>query len=1246
MRATPYCVRWPPKDRTALNAPGKRSAACNATYGWLSMLTVVLLLSPCVLVHAEENVTVRLISLMYHKNIEGMARLIHTGLNASLMDRRSLLGKGINLQLVEPTNMELPAEETLKAAISHSKNVIDVVIGPVDAYETIKCLPLLMEHKIVAFGPITASTESHLWAPNLYIMDAEPAAEVAALIRYAVNFLRVRRISFMYMEGLYGGENNYNTAKELMVRIGYESWGVFSVPSSLKQFISNSEFDVLWEKFASSRPQAVIMLSPIELNSMRFIWKMVADPLTSSAYLLTVSSAELFISFMWKAALESVGVPFVPGRVITTGKAPLAKDTDYLAIRRFQEDMRIYMSAENLTSTLGSPESIFQHGTYGQLTIFGWIAGEVLLRTLRSREWLTSREAFMKSLYDQRRYVIDDLVFGDFGGECVGEAAAHGAMCRCNHGGSMVYMRQLDSNDEMNTIVDAEMSLPKESCNINPVTMRAPLVGVVFAPIDRPVVLRTMDALNTGVQSMIDAAKSRASNRLFVQNILTTAHQAVEHLKEEQQERIVTAVFGVIPDAMLAVPDVVFIDPLTIVPRLNRGQRNVIHLSPTVEQQFFVLSMYLGRAAAGDVHTVIRSTEGEEMVEVLERSLATFGVPLASAAVLGVEEPLVSQLPAAGDVFVVGLSGADVSAIAQHLEAHGGVRVLVLFSELAMLYNEFVAAFSEGSAAARLVFATSLPHWDTDVLQSRTIRRYRKSVPAPMYAAPLPLMSFVTTRLLQIILTYSRKMNPEELQHYFYYHSVINVDDMRYGPFNDRECAGAPGGEAVGCAVNYGATGIAVWSMARALDVSVAPLSDPVTPSMVYADPNAGRLTLPQVLGVASGSVVALLLLCALLFLLHRFLRSARDNGNAPTEPTAPVTLVFTDIESSTALWAACPELMPDAVAAHHRLIRSLIVRHRCYEVKTIGDSFMIACRSPSAAVQLVRDLQQQFLAHQWGTKAIDESYREFEEQRAAEDEEYVPPTARLEPEVYRQLWSGLRVRAGVHTGLCDIRHDEVTKGYDYYGGTSNMAARTESVAHGGQVLLTRAAYMALTADERARLDVTPLGAVPLRGVPEPVEMYQLNAVPGRTFAALRLDRFVELQGDAGSETASTDGTASKRSLSSVAAQEIASSLSALLSVCSPSKRQELLTVYCQCWRVELPSGMDSTWNDDGLRDVLLRVSAKAGRVASHSRGNGESSSIVHSQRRISADLSVASDSAVHPFVSIGSEKEGGAPAH
>ncbi|KAF8291627.1 hypothetical protein TcYC6_0122190 [Trypanosoma cruzi] len=131
-----------------------------------------------------------------------------------------------------------------------------------------------------------------------------------------------------------------------------------------------------------------------------------------------------------------------------------------------------------------------------------------------------------------------------------------------------------------------------------------------------------------------------------------------------------------------------------------------------------------------------------------------------------------------------------------------------------------------------------------------------------------------------------------------------------------------------GAGRNYGATQISVWSLARALDPAVPVLSPAVTPSMEVPDARCEWTD-----GAAADRrhrrqrcLLALLLIALILLLLH-FCRDSRDNENAPKERTDPVTLVFTDIESSTALWAACPEAMPDAVATHHRLIRSLIAK-------------------------------------------------------------------------------------------------------------------------------------------------------------------------------------------------------------------------------------------------------------------------------------------------------------------------------
>ncbi|KEG05107.1 receptor-type adenylate cyclase GRESAG 4, partial [Trypanosoma grayi] len=99
-----------------------------------------------------------------------------------------------------------------------------------------------------------------------------------------------------------------------------------------------------------------------------------------------------------------------------------------------------------------------------------------------------------------------------------------------------------------------------------------------------------------------------------------------------------------------------------------------------------------------------------------------------------------------------------------------------------------------------------------------------------------------------------------------------------------------------GCAMNYGATRISVWSMARVFDSELPRLSSPVTPSMVYTEPDTDSgVTVLQHYAIIFGSILGGVLLIAMaLILLFCCGRKSRDNNNAPKEPTDPVTLVFT----------------------------------------------------------------------------------------------------------------------------------------------------------------------------------------------------------------------------------------------------------------------------------------------------------------------------------------------------------------
>ncbi|PBJ68387.1 receptor-type adenylate cyclase [Trypanosoma cruzi cruzi] len=1117
--------------------------------------------------------------------LDAFSRNIMAGFNASLHSRNNSIMNGVRVEIVEKKTEFTNYASDLSAALK-ADNDIFAVVGHCGDKLLLNIKDVLAERDVVAFSPFTGSSLVRGWNPNFYFLRAEPAAELLALLRYALAHLRVRRLGFMYLQGVSFGDREYAQAQRVMSERNLTFSGVFSVESSVTGVARKEVFDAAWEAFAETRPQAVIVFgSPIN-DTAKFVRRMLTDRRTAGAYLLAPSVLQDIVLRVWRAAVAG-GVEFVPGQVITTGTNPLAKDTQYEAIQRFQEVMRAYLTHSGQKYYADKDHFLKDDGD-GEMMVAGWIAGEVLSQALGSREWVKDRKSFLASLYNQRRYVVDDIVIGDYGGECKAGAASQGAACRCNQGGRTVYIKKFVESFRAVYADWGTLVVPLSECEASGLMLRGTLNGVTFMLVDVPPVSKVISELRKGFYGgrMVHNAFLLTSDEVSMQLISSTRNGAPDALRETMEAKRVDFVSGVVTEAMLEMEGVDFIDPLLLEPRPNRFRKNVIRLSPTLEQQFFVLAEYLGNASGGSVHAVIRNREASAMADVLRRSLLTFGVSLASATLLAGGDALVDHLPVEGDVFVVGLSAGDAGAIARHVSSHGGVRVFVVFLEFALLHAEFVAAFRDGAGADRVVFATSLPHWNDRGSESENARKFAAAVPREEDRTPLSLMSFAATRLVHTALSRMYHVSAEQLAEFFYNNVAVAVDDMLYGPFTDgRACPATESG--AGCGRNYGATRISVWPLARALDPAVPELFPAVTPSMKYADPAAGGLTARLLIGVIACCAAALLLVAVLRY----FCRGSRDNANAPKERLHPVTLVFTDIESSTALWAACPETMPDAVATHHRLIRSLIAKYRCYEVKTIGDAFMIACRSAFAAVQLVRELQQVFLQHDWGTSVIDDAYRMFEEDRAEEDAEYVPPTARLDAAVYRQYWNGLRVRVGVHTGLCDIRRDEVTKGYDYYGGTSNMAARTESVGNGGQVLLTRAAYFALSTAEREQVEVTALGAVALRGVPKPVEMYQLDTVPGRVVAGLRLDR-----DDGAVDDYSDCGSVSSGVSRNTCYDSAVSFISGLMSPYASRQRAGVLESLCRRWRVRMVEKGVMSY-DDYCAALVERLAGRVGRV-------------------------------------------------
>lgn len=159
---------------------------------------------------------------------------------------------------------------------------------------------------------------------------------------------------------------------------------------------------------------------------------------------------------------------------------------------------------------------------------------------------------------------------------------------------------------------------------------------------------------------------------------------------------------------------------------------------------------------------------------------------------------------------------------------------------------------------------------------------------------------------------------------------------------------------------------------------------------------------------------------------------------NEVDAPTGEVSLVFTDIKSSTLLWETYPIAMRSAIRMHNELMRRQLRIIGGYEVKTEGDAFMVAFRTVTSALLWCFTIQSQLLEVQWPQEILS----------SVNGQEVVDPDGNV-------IFRGLSVRMGIHWGtpVCEV--DPVTKRMDYFGPMVNRASRISSVADGGQITVS-----------------------------------------------------------------------------------------------------------------------------------------------------------------------------------------------
>ncbi|KEG08961.1 adenylyl cyclase, partial [Trypanosoma grayi] len=335
----------------------------------------------------------------------------------------------------------------------------------------------------------------------------------------------------MYLRGVGFGEMEYAHAVRVLSRMGYTLSGVFTVESSVAGSAEDAAFSAAWETFADTRPRAVIVFGAPGRDTAKFVEKMLTDQRTASAYLLAPSALQNILVPVWRAAV-SRGVPFIRGHVTTTGTTPLATNTRFSAIKRFQSVLRDYLTNSGQRDYTDR-NHFLNNDLEGELMVAGWIIGEVLSQALDSRVWLKNRETFRRSLFTQRRYLIQDIVIGDFGGECVGSAASQGAICECNQGGRTVFMKRFVENFRSQVVPKGRVTFPTSECYGSAYQLQSPLNAIAAMMHSIVVVPEARESFSNGIFAATGEAQLKTIHEFSVRFLNSTTDDAGMALNQE-----------------------------------------------------------------------------------------------------------------------------------------------------------------------------------------------------------------------------------------------------------------------------------------------------------------------------------------------------------------------------------------------------------------------------------------------------------------------------------------------------------------------------------------------------------------------------------------------------------------------------------------------------------------------------------------------------------------------------------------
>jgi len=214
----------------------------------------------------------------------------------------------------------------------------------------------------------------------------------------------------------------------------------------------------------------------------------------------------------------------------------------------------------------------------------------------------------------------------------------------------------------------------------------------------------------------------------------------------------------------------------------------------------------------------------------------------------------------------------------------------------------------------------------------------------------------------------------------------------------------------------------------------------------------------------------------------------------AAMDPIAPppagrVTLVLTDIAGAGALWERDPDAMRAALVVHDALLRETLAASGGYEARAAGSAFVLGWQNAADAVTWCCRFQEALLDAPWPEALLEHA-----------------EAAVVAGPVGGEVWRGLRVRMGVHTGRPLAVPDPRTGRTTWRGPAMRRAGRLAGVAQPGQVLVSEATWRDASGSLGNEVEFTDLGPQRFRGLSGVARVIEARpqTLAGRAFPPLR----------------------------------------------------------------------------------------------------------------------------------------------